>query len=95
MADSTLKFLERLGLTPASLFAAVAVAGAWYQTISPIPGEMSKLNQNVQMLATKVEVHAVLLAQTTEIKAELTNLRRDFNSIEVKLASLKQFHTQP
>jgi hypothetical protein len=92
MAENTLKFLERFGLTPASLLAGVAIAGAWWQTISPIPSEMMKLNQNVQLLATRVEVHAVLLAQTAEIKAELSNLRKDFNSIEVKLAQLKQFH---
>lgn len=94
MPDSTLAFLKRLGLTPASLLAAVAFAGAWYQTISPIPSEMAKLNANVQSLGTKVEIHSVLIAQMTEIKTEVSGMRRELSTIEGRLAHLKNYNTE-
>lgn len=92
MSDTTLTFLKRLGLTPASLLAAVAFAGAWYQTISPLPIEMAKLNANVQGLGTKVEIHSILIAQMTEIKTDVQGMRKELSTIEGKLAHLKFYN---
>jgi len=91
MADDTLNWLKKLGLTPASLFAGVAVAAAWYATLAPIPGEINQLNQAVQVLATKVEVHTVLIAQMNEIKTELTGMRKELSTIEGRLSHAKNY----
>lgn len=91
MSDSTLSFLKRLGLTPASLLAAVAFAGAWYQTISPIPDEMKKLNDNVQQLGTKVEIHSVLISQMSDIKTDVASMRKELSTIEGRLAHIKSY----
>lgn len=91
MSDTTLTFLKRLGLTPASLLAAVAFAGAWWQTISPIPAEMAKLNANVQSLGTKVEIHSVLIAQMMDIKQEVSGMRKELSTIEGRLAHVKAY----
>ena len=91
MSDSTLSFLKRLGLTPASLLAAVAFAGAWYQTISPIPDEMKKLNDNVQQLGTKVEIHSVLISQMSDIKTDVASMRKELSTIEGRLAHIKTY----
>lgn len=90
MSEKTISFLKTLGLTPASFIASVAFAGAWYQTISPIPSEMRDLNANVQLLATKVEIHSVLIAQLSEVKAEISAMRKELSTMEVKLV---QKHT--
>ena len=91
MSDSTLSFLKRLGLTPASLLAAVAFVGAWYQTISPIPSEMKKLNDNVQALGTKVEIHSVLISQMSDIKTDVASMRKELSTIEGRLAHMKSY----
>jgi hypothetical protein len=91
MADDTLHWLNRLGLTPASLVAGIAVAAAWYATLAPIPGEISQLNQAVQTLATKVEVHSVLINQMAEIKTELTGMRKELSTIEGRLSHSKDY----
>jgi hypothetical protein len=93
MAEPFLTFLKRLGLSPASLIAGVAFAGAWYQTISPIPAEMAKLNDNVQRLGTKVEIHSVLIGQLAEIKTEVTAMRKELSTVEGRLAHMKNFST--
>jgi hypothetical protein len=77
MAENVLSFLKQVGLTPASLLAGVALIGAWWQTLAPIPGEMQKINHNIQILSTKVEIHSVLISQLTELKQEVAMLRRD------------------
>jgi Tfp pilus assembly protein PilO len=86
MADDTLNWLKKLGLTPASLVAGIAVAAAWYATLAPIPGEISQLNAAVQTLATKVEVHSVLIAQMNEIKVEMAGMRKELSTIEGRLS---------
>ena len=78
MADDTLNWLRKLGLTPASLVAGIAVAAAWYATLAPIPGEINQLNLAVQTLATKVEVHSVLM-------------RKELSTIEGRLSHSKDY----
>jgi hypothetical protein len=91
MPDDTLNWLKKVGLTPASLFAGVAVAAAWYATLAPIPGEIKQLNEAVQSLATKVEVHSVLIAQMNEVKSEIKGMRSELSTIEGRLAHSKNY----
>jgi len=91
MADDTLNWLKRLGLTPASLVAGIAVAAAWYATLAPIPGEIKQLKEAVQEVAIKVEVHTVLISQMGEIKTELNAMRKELSTIEGRLAHSKNY----
>ena len=95
MSDQVLSFLKRVGLTPASLLAGIAFAGAWWQTISPIPSEMVKINHNMQILGTKVEIHGVLIAQLAELRNDVALMRRDLNSIEVNVARSRTAGSTP
>lgn len=94
MPDAVLSTLKRLGLTPASLLAGVAFAGAWYQTISPIPEHVRNLTESVQALGTKVEIHSVLIAQMSEIKSDVSQMRRELSTIEGRLAHSKTYNAQ-
>jgi hypothetical protein len=91
MTDSSITLLKRWGLTPASLVASIAFAGAWWKTLAPIPEEMAKLNVTVQQMGTKVEIHSVLISQLAEIKTDVTSMRKELSTIEGRLGSLKNY----
>jgi hypothetical protein len=94
MIDPTLMALKKMGLTPASLVAGIAFAGAWWKTLAPIPDQMAQLNQTVQQMSTKVEIHSVLIGQLSDIKTDVTVMRKELSTIEGRLATLKNYPPQ-
>jgi hypothetical protein len=54
---------------------------------------MAKLNDNVQRLGTKVEIHSVLIGQLAEIKTEVTAMRKELSTVEGRLAHMKNYST--
>ena len=86
MAETILKNLKVLGVTPWQLFIGMAIAWGWVTTLMLMPTEMSKLNDTVSRLSTKVEIHGILIAQITELNTEVKGMRRELSTIEGKLA---------
>jgi hypothetical protein len=89
MSTSSLqKPLRALGVTPWQLILGIALAGFYLGEMKPkleegakeaskIADSVEKLNETVQSLTTKVEVHSVLLASVAEIKTEVKELRQE------------------
>lgn len=86
MSAALQQSLKALGVTPWQFMLGVACIGSWWATVQPLPGQLERLNIAVQELSTKVEIHAVLLANITEIKAEVRQMRGELSTIEGKLA---------
>jgi len=86
MSESILRSLKAFGLTPWQLILGAAVAYGWFTSLMPMPAEMRTLNATVQSLGTKVEIHTVLIAQISDLKTEVTGMRRELSTIEGRLA---------
>lgn len=94
MAETILKNLKVLGVTPWQLFIGMAIAWGWVTTLMPMPTEMSKLNATVSGLSTKVEIHGIHISQITELNTEVKGMRRELSTIEGKLAHSPSYKTR-
>jgi hypothetical protein len=81
--------LRSLGVTPWQLVLGVACIGSWWATVQPLPGQLSKLTETVQVLTTKVEIHTVLLAEIAEVKSDLKDIRAEIAALRFKSAAAK------
>jgi hypothetical protein len=96
-----LRNLKAFGLTPWQLVLGAAIAYGWVNSLMPMPsamqamnGEVRALNKTVQDLGTKVEIHAVLISQITEIKTEMSSMRRELSTIEGRLAHSSNYRAK-
>lgn len=87
------QFLKSFGVTPWQIVLTTACIGSWWATIQPLPGQLAQLNQTVQQISTRVEVHSVMLNEMKELREDMNSFRKDFSAIEVKLASLSGYKT--
>jgi hypothetical protein len=87
MSEKTERALKAFGVTPWQLLLGIACIGSWWATVQPLPGQLAELNRTVQLLSTRVEVHAVLLTNVAEIKAEVKELRHEISKLHPKTAS--------
>jgi hypothetical protein len=93
MSESILRNLKAFGLTPWQLVLGAAIAYGWVNSLMPMPAamqtmntEVRSLNKTVQELGTKVEIHSVLIAQISDLKTEVSGMRRELSTIEGRLA---------
>ncbi len=89
MSQQLTATLKSFGVTPWQLFLGVACIGSWWATVQPLPGQLSKLTETVQILTTKVEIHTVLLAEIAEVKSDLKDIRAEIAALRFKSASTK------
>lgn len=94
MSESILRNLKTFGLTPWKLVLGAAVAYGWFTSLMPMPAEMRTLNATVQSLGTKVEIHTVLISQISDLKTEVTGMRRELSTIEGRLAHTSNYKTR-
>ena len=94
MAETILKNLKVLGVTPWQLVIGLSLAWGWVTTLMPMPTEMAKLNDTVSRLSTKVEIHGILIAQITELNTEVKGMRRELITIEGKLAHSSAYNNE-
>lgn len=87
------RFFKSFGVTPWQIILTTACIGSWWATIQPLPGQLAQLNQTVQQISTRVEVHSVMLNEMKELREDMNSFRKDFSAIEVKLASLAGYKT--
>lgn len=87
------RFFKSFGVTPWQILLTTACIGSWWATIQPLPGQLAQLNQTVQQISTRVEVHSVMLNEMKELREDMNSFRKDFSAIEVKLASLAGYKT--
>ena len=87
------RFLKSFGVTPWQIVLTTACIGSWWATIQPLPGQLAQLNQTVQQISTRVEVHSVMLNDMKELREDMNSFRKDFSAIEVMLASLSGYKT--
>jgi hypothetical protein len=84
---NTFKFL---GVTPWQVIFGAACLGSWWGTMQPLqalPTQFRELNATVQTIATKVEVHSVLLQTVSEMRGDVQQMRRELSTIEGRLSS--------
>ena len=93
MPEPVNRIFKSFGVTPWQLILTTACIGSWWATIQPLPGQLAQLNQTVQQISTRVEVHSVMLNEMKELRQEMSSFRKDFSTIEVKLASLSGYKT--
>lgn len=91
MPDPVNRILKSFGVTPWQLVLTTACIGSWWATIQPLPGQLAQLNQTVQQISTRVEVHSVMLNEMKELRQEMSSFRKDFATIEVKIASISGY----
>lgn len=84
MSKGIQRTLDTLGLSPWQALAVIAAGAFYVGDMRPklAAGEkltisVDKLTETVATLTTKVEVHAVLLANVAEIKSELREMRQE------------------
>lgn len=94
MSESILRGMKAYGFTPWQLVIGLALAWGWITTLMPMPAEMAKLNETVSKLGNKVEIHAILIAQITELNGEVKLMRRELSTIEGKLAHSSNYKTR-
>ena len=87
------RFFKSFGVTPWQIILTTACIGSWWATIQPLPGQLAQLNQTVQQISTRVEVHSVMLNEMKELREDMNSFRKDFSAIEIKLASLSGYKT--
>ncbi len=87
------RFFKSFGVTPWQIILTTACIGSWWATIQPLPGQLAQLNQTVQQISTRVEVHSVMLNEMKQLREDMNSFRKDFSAIEVKLASLAGYKT--
>lgn len=82
MSKTIQRTLTALGLTPWQVATIIACGAFYIGEMRPklaaggeVAAELKDLNKTVQNLTTKVEVHSVLLASMTEMRAEVRELR--------------------
>ncbi len=90
MSQQISSTLRSLGVTPWQLTLGIACIGSWWATVQPLPGQLSKLNETVQQLSTRVEIHTILLKEISEVKQDLKDLRSDVSALRFKSASTGQ-----
>jgi hypothetical protein len=93
MPDPVNRIFKTLGVTPWQLILGVACIGSWWATIQPLPGQLAQLNQTVQQISTKVEVHSVMLNEMKQLREDMNSFRKDFSAIEVKIAAISGYKT--
>lgn len=76
-----------LGVSPVNCIAFFICVGSWWATVQPLPAQLTQLNATVQQIATKVEVHSVLLQSVADMRSDVQQMRRDLSTIEGRLAS--------
>ncbi len=89
---NTFKFL---GVTPMQVITFSICVGSWWATVHPLPAQLVQLNATVQQIATKVEVHSVLLQSVNDMRADVQQMRRELSTIEGRLASHPDYATKP
>jgi hypothetical protein len=87
------QLLKSFGVTPWQIVLTTACIGSWWATIQPLPGQLAQLNQTVQQISTRVEVHSVMLNEMKQLREDMNSFRKDFSAIEVKLAALSGYKT--
>lgn len=93
MPDPVNRIFKTMGVTPWQLILGVACIGSWWATIQPLPGQLAQLNQTVQQISTRVEVHSVMLNEMKQLREDMNSFRKDFSAIEVKLAAISGYKT--
>lgn len=93
MPEPVNRIFKTMGVTPWQLILGVACIGSWWATIQPLPGQLAQLNQTVQQISTKVEVHSVMLNEMKELRQDMSEFRKDFSAIEVKIAAISGYKT--
>jgi hypothetical protein len=86
MSEQAKQILKTVGVTPWQLLLGVACIGSWWATVQPLPGALERLNETVQKLSTKVEIHQVLLNEVQGMKMELRQVSGQVATISGKLA---------
>lgn len=87
------RFFKSFGVTPWQIILTTACIGSWWATIQPLPGQLAQLNQTVQQISTRVEVHSVMLNEMKQLREDMNSFRKDFSAIEVKLAAISGYKT--
>lgn len=85
------RFFKSFGVTPWQIILTTACIGSWWATIQPLPGQLAQLNQTVQQISTRVEVHSVMLNEMKQLREDMNSFRKDFSAIEVKIAAISGF----
>ncbi len=87
--------LKALGVTPWQIILATLCIGSWWATVQPLPAQLERLNATVQSIATKVEIHSVLLQSVADMRADVQQMRRELSTIEGRLATTSNYHSKP
>lgn len=87
------RFFKSFGVTPWQIVLTTACIGSWWATIQPLPGQLAQLNQTVQQISTRVEVHSVMLNEMKQLREDMNSFRKDFSAIEVKIAAITGYKT--
>lgn len=93
MPEPMNRFFKSFGVTPWQIILTTACIGSWWATIQPLPGQLAQLNQTVQQISTRVEVHSVMLNEMKQLREDMNSFRKDFSAIEVKLAAISGYKT--
>lgn len=80
-------FLKNFGVTPWQFMLSAACIGSWWATVQPLPGQLVLLNATVQTIATKVEIHSVLLQSVADMRSDVQQMRKELSTIEGRLSS--------
>jgi hypothetical protein len=91
MPEPVNRFFKSFGVTPWQLVLGTAAIGSWWATIQPLPGQLALLNQTVQQISTKVEVHSVMLNEMKELRQDMNEFRKEFSAVEVRLAAISNY----
>lgn len=87
MSQQLSSTLRSLGVTPWQFILGTVCIGSWWATVQPLPGQLHKLNETVQQLSTRVEIHTILLKEISEVKQDLKDLRSDVSALRFKSVS--------
>lgn len=79
--------LKNAGVTPWQFVLASACIGSWWATVQPLPSQLERLNTTVQSIATKVEIHSVLLQSVADMRSDVQQMRKELSTIEGRLSS--------
>lgn len=85
MSAKLSKTLKEWGLTPWQGLVAVFCVVGWFYTFKPLPGEMAKISETVNVLSTRVAVQEVLLQAMADTRKEVDGLRTEIARIQGKL----------
>lgn len=84
-----------LGVTPVQCIAFFICVGSWWATVQPLPAQLSQLNSTVQQIATKVEIHSVLLQSVADMRGDVQQMRRELSTIEGRLSNHPGYNVKP